>query len=1112
MNNFEWNIYLNQNPDLVENNINTKEKAFIHFKMHGKNEKRFYNKKMVDLWENYDWNKYKNNNPKLNSLDERGVFFHYYYIGEEKKDIIFKKEEINFFEQEENYKKYIDLYKNHDWDKYLNIYQDLKNSGIKTNFECFTHYITYGISEGRQIYKKGIINNNFDINSFDYDFFMIMNEHLKNINTKEDAINYLKNIDNDSLDKIIYTTKQKDLYEKNHWVKYINNYDDLKKNIKNEIDGFKHYLFYGINENRKIFDKNNININMPLDFNLNIYYYLYEDLHILDENNLINHYILDGIYENRSYKINLDIKLDINLDINNNDKNINKIIDLLFIFNLINLDFIKNNYNFYLKDNNIYNFIKKCLNNKYFLSNEHYLYNKYLYNQSYYNTLNIYINNYLYIHYEFNNFNFVKYYYDNELYKSILFSKNLILNYFINNCDDIKKNLNLYNILNIENNKNNHFLIQKCKNKQILNFKNIYIVSCNHGNYISKSLLLNLKYLYNNINIEIINDINHHKNIKENLYIYLFNYQYKYFPKNYIIYQLEQIYQSNWIDNNVINNIKKSILTIDYSIYNLNLYKYFIKDYNNYFYNSISLNNNINLLNVEKKYDYDILFFGGLNSRRNNILYNLKKYYNIKIIHDIFGEELYKYIDKSKIIINLHFYKNAILEIPRIYEILNLYKIIISEDSIDINYHDLPIFFIPELNDNLENFNNLTNSISNILNNFNSIEEDYIKKIKIYKSKTNTNNIINLNNIINFTNNNMNLNNEKILLVSCNYGNFDLNEINIKQINNYTNIDWYLFTDDISNQTSDKWNIINKNNNNFSFDFNKLENKKLSKYIKFQIFNNEKFKNYDYFIWIDSSFIIENYNFTNDIVDIIQKNNNVDLFIFEHYKRNKIFEELFAAINLEKYQNQNLMEFYNKIYNDKKYIDNKLYESGFMILKNNINTYNFLNDMYNDIEKYGNMCQLFIPYNIYKNNLNIFTLNENNFVKGNLNGAIWENKLIGRVKHNHLSNKGYSSIIDYKKINYIDKIYWINLDRSLERTLYMTNLLNNINVPNERFSAIDGKNIDVKYIIKDFNLERPLNNGEIACTLSHLKIINNLKNVSGNYFMICEDDIIFDAN
>ena len=43
------------------------------------------------------------------------------------------------------------------------------------------------------------------------------------------------------------------------------------------------------------------------------------------------------------------------------------------------------------------------------------------------------------------------------------------------------------------------------------------------------------------------------------------------------------------------------------------------------------------------------------------------------------------------------------------------------------------------------------------------------------------------------------------------------------------------------------------------------------------------------------------------------------------------------------------------------------------------------------------MCQLFIPYNIYKNNLNIFTLNENNFVKGNLNGAIWENKLIGIV-------------------------------------------------------------------------------------------------------------------
>ena len=88
----------------------------------------------------------------------------------------------------------------------------------------------------------------------------------------------------------------------------------------------------------------------------------------------------------------------------------------------------------------------------------------------YYNTLNIYINNYLYIHYEFNNFNFLKYYYDNELYKSILFSKNLILNYFINNCDDIKKNFKpvvddtTNFIYHFKNSKNWDILKSKVKN------------------------------------------------------------------------------------------------------------------------------------------------------------------------------------------------------------------------------------------------------------------------------------------------------------------------------------------------------------------------------------------------------------------------------------------------------------------------------------------------------------------------------------------------------------------------------------------------------------------------------------------------------------------------
>ena len=72
----------------------------------------------------------------------------------------------------------------------------------------------------------------------------------------------------------------------------------------------------------------------------------------------------------------------------------------------------------------------------------------------------------------------------------------------------------------------------------------------------------------------------------------------------------------------------------------------------------------------------------------------------------------------------------------------------------------------------------------------------------------------------------------------------------------------------------------------------------------------------------------------------------------------------------------------------------------------------------------------------------------------------------------------------------------------------MINILNNINIPNIRISAIDGKNEDVKSYV-NIEYERKLSNYEIACCLSHIKAINYLNNLEGEYFMICEDDVSF---
>ena len=72
----------------------------------------------------------------------------------------------------------------------------------------------------------------------------------------------------------------------------------------------------------------------------------------------------------------------------------------------------------------------------------------------------------------------------------------------------------------------------------------------------------------------------------------------------------------------------------------------------------------------------------------------------------------------------------------------------------------------------------------------------------------------------------------------------------------------------------------------------------------------------------------------------------------------------------------------------------------------------------------------------------------------------------------------------------------------------MTNLLKDINIKNTRIEALDGKDSIHKYLSP--NVKHNMSIYEIGCLLSHIKAISYLKNIEGNYFMICEDDITFD--
>lgn len=98
-----------------------------------------------------------------------------------------------------------------------------------------------------------------------------------------------------------------------------------------------------------------------------------------------------------------------------------------------------------------------------------------------------------------------------------------------------------------------------------------------------------------------------------------------------------------------------------------------------------------------------------------------------------------------------------------------------------------------------------------------------------------------------------------------------------------------------------------------------------------------------------------------------------------------------------------------------------------------------------------------------------------------------------------------------KYINGIDIIYWINLDRSIDRKNRMDIMLNNIPIKNQRISAIDGK-LETYDTIKQ-KINTPSYTGtlsEYGCLLSHLNTILLFSKSTYNIALILEDDASLD--
>ena len=77
--------------------------------------------------------------------------------------------------------------------------------------------------------------------------------------------------------------------------------------------------------------------------------------------------------------------------------------------------------------------------------------------------------------------------------------------------------------------------------------------------------------------------------------------------------------------------------------------------------------------NPEEQESCEVLFYGDTSSkRRQRFLEKLQSRFKVRIVQNIFGEEMVAQLCSAKIVINIHYYENALLETTRIHEVLSL--------------------------------------------------------------------------------------------------------------------------------------------------------------------------------------------------------------------------------------------------------------------------------------------------------------------------------------------------------------------------------------------------------------------------------------------------------
>ncbi len=260
---------------------------------------------------------------------------------------------------------------------------------------------------------------------------------------------------------------------------------------------------------------------------------------------------------------------------------------------------------------------------------------------------------------------------------------------------------------------------------------NVGILTTQHCRFIAELIQENLKLI--GINSYIIYD-EPENGFEIEPYFVICPQMFEKLPDIYIAFQMEQSVSNRWFTNKYITVLKQAVAIFDYSTINILFLRNLKIPYNKIFYLPVDVGK---CMHSKCNKEYDVLFYGDDHClRRHNILTQLQQQFHVKIVNNLFGDQLVNELSKAKVILNIHYYDNALLETPRIFECLSkLDCIIISEKSVDSDEHE-------DLSDLVEfvDVNDIQGMIKKILYylDTNNWERKILENNEVIKTKKNT--------------------------------------------------------------------------------------------------------------------------------------------------------------------------------------------------------------------------------------------------------------------------------------------------------------------------------------------------------------------------------------